>query len=146
MDTLMERAGMFASTSYSFLQPLIRRLSVSTTQDPHLIRENSTDLPSLNEIDGLICRVNNCNNILRGHANNLKANIKELENKIESLKCIICFERQRNIMAIPCGHVFYCDICANEYDQYCSERQQPILCHPNCNLNPVSFFSKIFIN
>lgn len=47
----------------------------------------------------------------------------EIENKIqvkaeikkessEDSTCVICMERQRNVVLLPCGHFGFCDVCA----------------------------------
>lgn len=29
--------------------------------------------------------------------------------------CLICHDNKKDMMCVPCGHVFMCAICANDY-------------------------------
>ena len=60
--------------------------------------------------------------------------LKELIGKYdEKMKCTICFEDEKNIVLVPCGHVF-CHRCSDKFQNTC----------PVC-LKPIEKIQKIYL-
>lgn len=57
----------------------------------------------------------------------LKDQIKQIGERPQSLgrDCAICLDNQKNILLLPCCHLYFCDKCVNNLER-------PIVC-PMCN-------------
>ncbi len=62
------------------------------------------------------------------------------ENEIESRMCIICMEKVKTIIVIPCGHKVFCDHCSQVHKNH--NNNQTNQC-PICR-KPVQSFVKVY--
>ena len=64
---------------------------------------------------------------------------KELEEARGGLLCLICFERRRDCIILPCSHLLYCRQCVSEHkkgdSRGCPACRGPISCELQCNIN-----------
>lgn len=51
---------------------------------------------------------------------------KTTNNNNELKLCVICMEREIRIIAIPCGHFSYCEICKDSITTECFVCRQPV--------------------
>ena len=57
------------------------------------------------------------NRELLNYNNDLKIKKKLLDTTEDENMCIICYEREKRIILIPCGHYYYCEECSNLIDE-----------------------------
>lgn len=56
---------------------------------------------------------------------------RSLPDKVTMPACVICLDRERTHVLMPCGHAAYCEQCANVLDEQARIRGRPIEC-PLC--------------
>lgn len=61
---------------------------------------------------------------------------RSLPDKITMPACVICLDRERTHVLIPCGHATYCEQCANVLDDQARTHGRPIEC-PLCRKEAV---------
>lgn len=129
---LMERDANLFTLFYVWLEKCISEGQDKDKVIPLLLTECETLIASINEMtqkknDDAVKRVTKAAQKLAilAPASAVETGAEKLVDK-DSIICVVCLEKSRQICCVPCGHIVYCDFCSISMET-CSICSAPIL-------------------